>query len=185
MSLGAHGIMVICVVIGYSKRSDHDKDVTFHRVPAVLKHMDECDLELSKRRRDGYIVATISRENFDTDDLGKYRICSRHFSKSGKPADLRDYTDLAWLPILNLGHSKNKNQHPNLDRYERAKRRGEEQKVKKNVLQQIAEVISQETTEVVVKEEMLKLSHSLNGRVYTTGDMFSKCCQRIYCKLCE
>ena len=56
--------MVICVLVGCSKHSDRDKDVTFHRIPAVLKHLNERDLDLSKRRRDGYIAA-ISREDID------------------------------------------------------------------------------------------------------------------------
>ena len=70
--------MVICVVVGCSKYSDCDKDVTFHRIPAVLKHLNERDLKLSKKRRDGYI-ATISREDIDHKALEKYQICSRHF----------------------------------------------------------------------------------------------------------
>ena len=82
--------MVICVVVGCSKRSDRDKDVSFYRIPAVNSLHGKEDFELRKKRRDGYLAA-ISRENIDTSALDKYRICSRHFV-SGKPADLYDST---------------------------------------------------------------------------------------------
>ena len=53
--------MVICVVVGCSKRSDRDKDFLFYRIPAVSDHQGKEDFDLRKRRRDGYLVA-ISRE---------------------------------------------------------------------------------------------------------------------------
>ena len=50
-------------------------------------------------------MAAISREDLDVKALGKYRVCSCHFL-SGKPATLKDDTDIDWLPTINLGHSK-------------------------------------------------------------------------------
>ena len=57
---GAHVDMVICVMIGCSKRSDHDKDVSFYRIPTVRKYNGKGELKLSIRR-DGYLAA-ISRD---------------------------------------------------------------------------------------------------------------------------
>ena len=70
--------MVICVVIGCSNRSGRDKEFSYFRIPAVTDHQGKEDLELRKKRRDGYLAA-ISREDIDVDSLDKYRICSKHF----------------------------------------------------------------------------------------------------------
>ena len=97
--------MVICVVpvVCCSKRSDGNKDVLFHRIPTVRRYYGKCELELSIKRRDGYLAA-ISRENIARylNALEKYRICSRHFVD--EPADLWDKHNVDWLPTCNLGH---------------------------------------------------------------------------------
>ena len=72
--------MVICVMIGCSKRSDHDKDVSFYRIPTVRKYNGKGELKLSIRR-DGYLAA-ISRDQ-----------CTREIQNMlktffGKPAEL-------------------------------------------------------------------------------------------------
>ena len=66
--------------------------------------MDKRDLELSTKRRDGYLAA-ISRDDLTVDMLenSDYRVCSEHFV-DGKPAKLYEYTKSNWLPSLNLGH---------------------------------------------------------------------------------
>ena len=69
--------MVLCVVIGCSKRSERDKDVSFYRIPAIIKHTDKRNYELSKKRREGFFAA-ISREDVDFINVQHYRICSRH-----------------------------------------------------------------------------------------------------------
>ena len=48
--------MVLCVVIGCYKCLDQDKDVSFHRITAVVRHTDKRDFELSKKRREGYLL---------------------------------------------------------------------------------------------------------------------------------
>ena len=78
--------MVICMVISCSMQSDRDKGISFYRIPAVIRDCYECELELSIRRRDGFLAA-VSREDIDIKGLEKYRICSHHFI-SGKPAGL-------------------------------------------------------------------------------------------------
>ena len=93
--------MVLCVVIGCTKHSGHDKGVSF---PQIITHRGQCDYELSKKRRDGFLAA-ISRDGLTEKVLVNDRICSRHF-RSGKPAVLYDNTNPDWLPSFNLGHSK-------------------------------------------------------------------------------
>ena len=119
--------MVIRVVVGCSKRSDCNKDVSFHRIPTVRRHYREREFELLLRRRDGYLAA-ISRENIDINNLEKYRICSRHFVKN-PCVDLWDEHNIDWLPTLNLGHSKRKQLcDSSLARCERAKTRHDDQR---------------------------------------------------------
>ena len=96
--------MVLCVVVGCSKRSGRDKDVSFYRLPKITASKGSRVLELSKKRRAGYIAA-ISRGDLSEKILANDRICSRHFI-NGKPASLEDETNPDWLPTLNLGHSK-------------------------------------------------------------------------------
>ena len=72
--------MVMCVVIGCSKRSGRDKDVSFYRIPKVISEKGPLNLlELTKRRKVGYLAA-ISRVGVTE---------KRHFI-SGKLADLED-----------------------------------------------------------------------------------------------
>ena len=54
--------MVLCVVLGCHNRSGRDKGISFFRIPVVITHRGPQDLELSKKRRNGFIAA-ISREN--------------------------------------------------------------------------------------------------------------------------
>ena len=129
--------MVLCVVVGCSNRSGRDKrghkkdrkKCRFFRIPGIIRHMDKRDLELTTKRRDGYLAA-ISRDYLTAEmlDNSDYRVCSVHFV-DGEPAKLYDFTNPNWLPTLNLGHTKQKN---NLDytRHERAKRQGDEQRVR-------------------------------------------------------
>ena len=155
--------MVICVVVGCSKRSDRDKDVSFHRIPTVRRHYGERELELSIRRRDGYLAA-ISREGIDVNELQKYRICSRHFVENPR-VDLWDEHNIDWLPTRNLGHSKRKQlSDSSLARCERAKRRRDDQRLTEEMemlfLQQIESVILNEV-EDVIKEEIRDISSEL------------------------
>ena len=110
--------MVYCCVVGRFNRSDRgpgsrlnlcpnregEHNVSFFRIPAIIRNQGKLELELSKQRRDG-LVAAISREDLDLNDLDKYRICSNHFV-FGQPADLTDCTNCDWLPMTLLGHTK-------------------------------------------------------------------------------
>ena len=96
--------MVICAVVGCSKRSDRDKDVSFYRIPTIRTGRCERELELSTRRRVGFLAA-ISRADLTANSIDQARVCSRHFI-SGKPASLHEELHPDWLPTQNLGHSK-------------------------------------------------------------------------------
>ena len=80
-------------------------------------------------------MAAISREDLDIKALGKYRVYSCHFL-SGKPAALKDDTDIDWLPTINLGHSKRTTRDSAeqavmcVMRHERARRRRDMQRAK-------------------------------------------------------
>ena len=96
--------MVICAVVGCSKRSDRDKDVSFYRIPTIRTGRCERELELSTKRRAGFLAA-ISRADLTDNSIDQARVCSRHFI-SGKPASLHEQLHPDWLPTQNLGHSK-------------------------------------------------------------------------------
>lgn len=97
--------MVLCAVVGCSNRSgrgkkkDHEK-VRFFRIPAIIRHTDKRDLELSTKRRDGFLAA-ISRDDLTAAMLenSDYRVCAEHFV-DGEPAKLYDFTNPNWLSTL-------------------------------------------------------------------------------------
>ena len=97
--------MVWCIVVGCSKRSGRDKDVSFYRLPKVISNKGSSILELSKKSRAGHVAAISSggggglTEKIMTND----RICSRHFI-NGKPVPLEDESNPDWPPTQNLGH---------------------------------------------------------------------------------
>ena len=96
--------MVLCVVVGCSRRSGRDKDVSFYRIPKIIRKRGEETRKLSEKRRNGF-VAAICRRDITAKILDHDRICSRHFL-SGMPASLEDEANPDWLPSLNLGHDK-------------------------------------------------------------------------------
>ena len=117
--------MVLCLIVGCSKRSGRDKNVSFYRIPKVITRKGPRIEELSRRRRTGFISA-ISRDDLTDSILENDRICSRHFI-SGKPADLEDELNPDWLPTQNLGHSKVDSDRAiaSLERFQRAASRSD------------------------------------------------------------
>ena len=120
-------------------------------------------------KRDRYLAA-ISREDLTAEMIenSDYRVCSDHFV-TGKAAKFYEFTSPNWLPTLNLGHTK-RNSNADYARYERAKRRGDEQKLREeedHLLTQQIEVVSmtelgsitneiiQETIRETVEEEAI------------------------------
>ena len=116
--------MVICVVLGCSKRSGRDKDVSFYRLHKIIVRKGQRIEQLSRRCREGFMSA-ISRADLTEKILNNNRICSRHFL-SGKPASLEDELNPDWLPTQNLGNSKTRSD-ARCDRYDRMKRQDERQ----------------------------------------------------------
>ena len=116
--------MVLCLVLGCSKHSGRDKDISFYRVPKVIANRGKQVYELTKKRRAGFLSA-ISRDGLKKTILENDRICSRHFL-SGKPAYLHDQTNPDWLPTLHLGHNKKAEpRRESTERWERRKARRE------------------------------------------------------------
>ena len=164
--------MVICVVVGCSKWSDRDTGVSFYRLPVVIRDKGERELELSSRRRDGYLAA-ISREDLDVDNLHKYRICSRHFNSG--PAKLYDCTNPDWLPTLHLGHSKLENKQPCSERYERAQRREKQERDKQHFRERFSDTILEESIKAAVDEAVLDIVEQL----ILTKEVLSNCIDEV------
>ena len=90
--------MVLCVVLGCSKRSGRDREVHFYRIPKVITNRGRDIKKLSKKRRACFLAA-IKREGLTEKILANDRICSRHFIL-GKPAPPLDENNPDWLPTL-------------------------------------------------------------------------------------
>ena len=83
-------------VLGCSRRSGRDTNVSFFRIPKVITKQGK-DIEiLSRKWRIGFL-SVIKRENLTDKILSNDRICSRHFI-SGKPASLLD-----WMTVTQIG----------------------------------------------------------------------------------
>ena len=49
-----------------------------YSIPTVTDRYGQAELELHKKRRDGFLAA-ISREDLDMTSLHKYKVCEKHF----------------------------------------------------------------------------------------------------------
>ncbi|XP_022082443.1 uncharacterized protein LOC110974844 [Acanthaster planci] len=107
--------MHVCSVIKCRHRSrlpegrQRNKDVSFYRLPSVLKHQGAKTEELSRRRRARWLTNIcrddlLAKEAAQTSTLIHLRVCSDHFV-GGKPSALYDRRSPDWAPTLNLGHS--------------------------------------------------------------------------------
>lgn len=97
-----------CIVFGCSKHSGKDKGLNFYRISAVVTREGEQAEELSKERRERWILA-ISRDDLSWKDVLKNeRVCGLHFV-SGRPAPCWDKYNVDWVPSLNLGKKIYKN----------------------------------------------------------------------------
>ena len=86
-------------MVGCSKRSGRDKDVSFNRVPVIIRNESELTEKLTTERRRKWISA-ISRDDITEKKMENDRVCSSHFV-SGKPASNWDKFDIDWVPTLN------------------------------------------------------------------------------------
>ena len=112
--------MVICLIVGCSKRSGRDKDVSFYRIPKITMNNPRME-ELSRRCRESLIVA-ISRSDLTDNILESDRTCSRHFITS-KPAELENELHTDWLPTQTIGPDSETDPVRSMARVERYERR--------------------------------------------------------------
>jgi hypothetical protein len=93
-----------CDVKGCSNRADKDKNKSFYRLPAIIKHQGSETESLSSRRQIEWLAA-INRSDIKDSNYQHARVCSDHFI-SGKPSLLYDSTSPDWVPSLKLGYSR-------------------------------------------------------------------------------
>ena len=125
--------------------------ISFYSIPTVTDRYGEAELELRKKRRDGFLAA-ISREDLDMTVLHKYKVCERHFH-SGKRAYLYNTTDPDWLPTLHLGHKEHgsavtRSLDPSVDRWKRA----QEREKWKRIEELLAALVTEEIQSIVAEE---------------------------------
>ncbi|XP_065894965.1 uncharacterized protein [Dysidea avara] len=144
--------MVLCAIVDCSSRSDNGSGISFYGIPTVTDRYGEAELELRKKRRDGYLAA-ISRADLDLTALHNYKICEKHFH-SGKPAYLYNTTDPDWLPTLHLGHKEHGSADTadvtaSVDRWRRAQEREKWKRIEELLPTLVAEEV-----QVIVAEEI-------------------------------
>ena len=77
--------MVHCIIVGCSSNSRKDTAIGFFRLPSIVDKEGEEAEELSRERREKWILV-ISREDIQWKNVLKNkRVCGRHF-ESGRPA---------------------------------------------------------------------------------------------------
>ena len=97
--------MVHCIIVGCSSNSRKDTAIGFFRLPSIVDKEGEEAEELSRERREKWILA-ISRDDIQWKNVLKNeRVCGRHF-ESGRPAAAWDRFNNDWVPTLNLGKTK-------------------------------------------------------------------------------
>ena len=93
-----------CLILKCSNDKSKRKDLSFCRVPRIIKNQGEEVETLSTERRQKWLSA-ISRDDLTEKKLQNDRVCGEHFH-SGKAAPLWDKFNVDWIPSLNLGHQK-------------------------------------------------------------------------------
>ncbi|XP_068713323.1 uncharacterized protein [Montipora foliosa] len=97
--------MVHCIIVDCSSNSRKDTAIGFFRIPSIVDKQGEEAEELSRERRERWILA-ISRDDIQWKNVLKNeRVFGRHF-ESGKPAAAWDRFNNNWVPTLNLGKTK-------------------------------------------------------------------------------
>ncbi|CAH3106647.1 unnamed protein product [Porites lobata] len=121
-------------MVNCHSRTVRDKEISFFRVPVIVKNQGEACEELSIERRRRWLSA-ISRDGLTENLIQSGRVCSRHFVQ-GKPAASWDKWNVDWVPTLNLGHSKKaacSNDELQMARGERAKERRKRQQERESM----------------------------------------------------
>ncbi|XP_022807135.1 uncharacterized protein LOC111344188 [Stylophora pistillata] len=116
-----------CLIINCSNDKSKRKDLSFCRVPKIIKNQGEETEILSTERRRRWLSA-IRRQDLTDRIIENDRVCGDHFH-SGKAAPLWDKFNVDWVPSLNMGHQKSVIDEASLQRsLEKAKRVAERRK---------------------------------------------------------
>ena len=113
------------MIVGCGNVSAERKDISFFRVPKVIKHQGEQTEKLSVERRRLWITA-ISRADLTEKILENVWVFGEHFV-SGVAAKQWDRCNRDWVPSLNISHKKLINDSEkferNRDQHERVSKR--------------------------------------------------------------
>ncbi len=137
-----------CLVLNCSNNKAKRKDLSFCRVPKIIKNQGEETENLSSERRRRWLSA-ISRQDLTDSILENDRVCGEHF-RSGKAAPMWDRFNVDWVPSLNLGHQKSKLDESSLQRSQEKARRVAERRKR----------VSEIRTDAEVAEKLQKINES-------------------------
>ena len=116
-----------CLVLNCSNDKSKRKDLSFCRVPKIIKNQGEFMEILSTECRRRWLLS-ISRQDITDKKMENNRVCGEHFN-SGKAAPLWDKFNVDWVPSLNMGHQKSNITKASLQRsQDKAKRVAERRK---------------------------------------------------------
>ena len=90
--------MGLCLMVNCHSRTVRDKEISFFRVPVIVKNQGEACEELSVERRRRWLSA-ISRDGLTESLIKSGRVCSRHFVH-GKPAASWDKWNVDWVAYI-------------------------------------------------------------------------------------
>ena len=120
--------MVLCIVVGCERKSGK-QNAKFSKIPKIITNQGEEWEELTRERRNRWILAVSRGDTEEKDILQSERVCDRHFV-AGKAAAIWDKHNIDWVPTLNLGkrdykgnERKEQNQKAAEERAQRAKER--------------------------------------------------------------
>ena len=98
-------VMVHCIIVGCSSNSRKDTTKGFFTLPFIVDKQGEEAEELSRERREKWILA-IGRDNIQWKNVLKNeRVCGRHF-ESGRSTAAWDRFNNDWVPTSYLGKTK-------------------------------------------------------------------------------
>ena len=104
-----------CLVLNCANDNLKSKDLSFCRVPKVIRNQGkEMEILTSERRRKW--LSAISRQDLTDKILRNDRVCGEHFH-SGKAAPSWDKFNVDWVPSLNMGHQKYTTDEASLHRF--------------------------------------------------------------------
>ena len=145
------------LVFNCPNKKSKRKDLTFCRVPKIIKNQGEETKILSAERRQRRLTA-ISRDDL-TDKILEYnRVCGEHFH-SGKAAPLSDEWNVDWVPSLKLVHEKLKVSEASVQHSQEKARRATERR--KRMVEKDAEMLLKNNPNEMNPALLSKVYHSM------------------------